>query len=138
MNKDIGMLLKQINDKLKITADNSLKESGLTISQTRVMQIIHEKGGEITQKEIEASLQVSHPTVVGIVSRLEKNGYLSCRVDECDRRNKIVSVTDKARQIAKIMYDGRENVEKRLLKGLSDKEVSELRRMLEILYNNMQ
>lgn len=138
MNRDIGMLLKQINDKLKITADNSLKESGLTISQTRVMQIIHEKGGEVTQKEIETSLQVSHPTVVGIVSRLEKNGYLSCRVDECDRRNKIVSVTDKARQIAKIMYDGRENVEKRLVKGLSEKEVSELRRMLEILYDNMQ
>lgn len=82
MNKDIGMLLKQINDKLKIIADNSLKESGLTISQTRVMQIIHEKGGEVTQKEIEKHLQVSHPTVVGIVSRLEKNGYLSCRVDE--------------------------------------------------------
>lgn len=138
MNKDIGMLLKQINDKLKITADNSLKESGLTISQTRVMQIIHEKGGEITQKEIEISLQVSHPTVVGIVSRLEKNGYLSCRVDECDRRNKIVSVTDKARQIEKMMYDGRRNVEKRLLKGLSEKEISELRRMLEILYDNMQ
>lgn len=138
MNKDIGMLLKQINDKLKIIADNSLKESGLTISQTRVMQIIHEKGGEVTQKEIEKHLQVSHPTVVGIVSRLEKNGYLSCRVDEEDRRNKIVSVTDKAKQIESMMHDGQGNVEKKLLKGLSKKEISELRRMLGILHDNLQ
>lgn len=136
--QDIGFLLKQINDKMKISADASLKEIGLTISQTMVLGFLDEKGGQATQKEIENHLKVAHPTVVGIVSRLEKNGFLSCHVDKEDRRNKIVCVTDKAVKSSKKMYQGREESERRLLQSLSDEEVQELRRLLLILHKNIE
>lgn len=136
--QDIGFLLKQLDDRMKISADAALKESGMTISQTRVMEFVHEQGGQATQREIQQHLKVSHPTVVGIVSRLEKKEFVQCYTDEEDRRNKIVRMTDKAIKSTEIMYRGRIETEKRLLQSLSKKEVAELRRMLQILYKNME
>ncbi|MBD5383918.1 MAG: MarR family transcriptional regulator, partial [Ruminococcaceae bacterium] len=76
--RDIGLLIKRLADKIKFSVDVLLKEQGVTFSQTLVIDFLHSQGGRATQKEIEDHLQVSHPTVVGIISRLEKNGFVSC------------------------------------------------------------
>ena len=80
--KDIGYLIKNINDKLKVKADADLKHSNLTLAQSRVLAFLDRRGGQATQKEIEVYLEVSHPTVVGIISRMKQNGHLRCWVDE--------------------------------------------------------
>ncbi|MGN0506162.1 MAG: MarR family winged helix-turn-helix transcriptional regulator [Lachnospiraceae bacterium] len=138
MEQDIGVLLKQLNDKLKMSADESLKDVGLTVSQTGIMVFLQQKGGSATQKEIENYLGVSHPTVVGMVSRLEKNGFISCRVDDADRRNKIVCTTKKAEECAEKMFLGKQETEQRLLRSFSGTEVAELRRMLQKMYHNIE
>ncbi|WP_432649779.1 MarR family winged helix-turn-helix transcriptional regulator [Huintestinicola sp.] len=136
-DKDIGPLIKRVNDKLKAAADASLKESGLTFSQTIVMEFVHSQGGQTTQKEIEDHMQVSHPTVVGIVTRLEKNGFLTCCMDETDRRIKIVRETDKAVEAKNTMCAEAQKTERRITAGLSDKDLEDLRRMLNTIYNNI-
>ena len=65
--KDVGYLIKYINDKLKVKADAELKQYNLTLTQSRVFAFLNSCGGQATQKEIEVFLEVSHPTVVGIV-----------------------------------------------------------------------
>lgn len=72
LNQPIGYLLKQITDKLKMSADAFFKEKNLTFAQVRVLEYVMGKGGNTTQKFIEEYLDVSHPTVAGIVSRMEK------------------------------------------------------------------
>ena len=78
MRQTVGYLMKQIIDKHKVSVDASFKSLNLTLSQARVLKYISDKGGRVAQKSIEDHLGVSHPTVVGIVSRMEKNGYLRC------------------------------------------------------------
>ena len=80
--KDIGYYIKRINDKLKAGFDAYLCDVDLTSSQARVIEYVYWNGGMVTQKEIEVFLDVAHPTVVGIVNRLEKKGYLNCHLDE--------------------------------------------------------
>lgn len=80
-------------------ADEDLKRHDLTLTQTRVLGFLAEMGGQATQKEIEDDLQVSHPTVVGLVSRMEQKGFLTTRPDPMDRRNKLVELTEKAREL---------------------------------------
>ena len=70
LQKDIGYLIKNINDKLKVKADADLKHSKLTLAQSRVLAFLDSQGGQATQKEIEVYLEVSHPTVVGIISEI--------------------------------------------------------------------
>lgn len=137
MRQPIGYLIKQITDKLKVSADASLKDSNLTLAQARVLEYILDKGGKVTQKSIEDYLDVSHPTVVGIVSRMEKNGYLSCYVDGEDKRNKIVEITEQATLISQEIQGARAAQEKRLLSGLTEEDVENLYRMLCVIRKNI-
>lgn len=136
--ENIGYLLKQLSDRLSAVADASLREHGLTFSQLRVLEFIHRQGGEVTQKEIEDFLAVAHPTVVGLVCRLEKKGFLRCRVDETDRRNKRVSLSESAYALQEIMMQERLEMEAHLSKGFSQEELAQLRIFFRRLYQNME
>lgn len=92
---ETGVYFKLITDKLHAKADADLKAHGLTMTQSRVLRFLSDSGGEATQKEIEDFLSVSHPTVVGIVSRLEQNGFITFHPDSADKRNKVVVLTEK-------------------------------------------
>lgn len=135
---DIGYLLKNINDKMKIKADADLKSYNLTFTQSRVCAFLEDCRGQATQKEIEVFLDVSHPTVVGIVSRLEQNGYVETYFDENDKRNKIVKLTRRAVDIGEEMQKHISENEKNLLSSLSQDEIRQLKRLLLILYGNLE
>lgn len=136
--KDVGYLIKSINDRLKIKGDAELRLYNLTFAQSRVVAFLIEKGGCAMQKEIEDYLRVSHPTVVGIVSRLEQNGYIISCTDKHDKRNKLVQLTDKAKKISFDMQCQIEKNEQRLLCSLSDEDVEKLKQMLTVIYSNLE
>lgn len=133
----IGYLMKQITDKMKAAADADLKIKKLTLSQIRVLEFISGKGGAVTQKSIEEYLGVSHPTVVGIVARMEKNGYLVCYLDKEDKRNKIAKLTEQAALMAQEIGSEIASQEEKLLRGLTEEEVGSLYRMLLIICKNV-
>ena len=129
MKSDVGYLIKSINDKLTVKVDAELKQFNLTMSQGRVFLYLSSRGGQGTQKEIETFLGVSHPTVVGLVSRMEQNGYVMCWPCE-DGRNKNVKLTPKAEDIDKDMKKNMQANEQKLLEPLSPEESEKLRDLL--------
>lgn len=133
----IGYLIKLINDRLKAKADADLKSEHLTLSQSRVLAFLQHKDGQTTQKEIENYLEVSHPTVVGLISRMEQNGFVACCLDPSDHRNKIVKLTRKAEKTGKNMEMLIGQHEEMLLKSMTKEERKELQRLLEIVNNNI-
>lgn len=137
-DKDIGHLFKAISEKMRTRFDNQLKDNNLTFSQCQVLFFINCNGGKVTQKQIEGFLDVSHPTVVGLITRLEKNGYISCHTDENDKRNRIVCQTEKAANFSGEMFRSRLEGEEKMLNGLSKSDRAQLRLYLETIYNNMK
>lgn len=129
LKNDVGYLIKSINDKLKVRADTELKKYHLTMSQSRVLVYLRSQGGQATQKEIETFLDVAHPTVVGLVSRMEQNGYVTCWPCE-DGRNKYVKLTPQAEAIDKDMQENMHANEEMLLAPLSPEEREQLRDLL--------
>lgn len=87
--------------------------------------------------EIEEFLEVSHPTVVGIVSRMEQNGHLTTWIDPANRRNKMVQLTDYARTVGKDMEAVIQAQEQLMLRGLTPKQSHELEQMLWMVYHNL-
>ncbi len=136
--QEIGFLIKVISERMKTIGDNDLKEHDLTFSQMQVLVVLERHEGTIAQKEIEKILDVSHPTIVGLINRLEDKGFVSSRTDETDRRSKIVYLTDKARALGKTMREARNQAEKELLNGLSDEEQTTLNSLLRKLYANIE
>ncbi len=137
-NEDIGYLFKRIHDRLKMSADAVFEKNNFTSSQARLMEFVDVKGGQVTQKSIEEYLRVSHPTVVGIVSRLERSGFLECHMDPEDKRNKIVCMTEKAFSVGNELAEGRIMTEQKLLNHMSQQEIAELRSLLDRVYRNLQ
>ena len=129
LKNDVGYLIKSINDKLKVRADTELKKYHLTMSQSRVLVYLRSRGGQATQKEIETFLDVAHPTVVGLVSRMEQNGYVTCWPCE-DGRNKYVKLTPQAEAIDRDMQENMHANEEMLLAPLSPEERERLRDLL--------
>lgn len=132
-----GRLIKLISDKVKTEADANLKRHGLSISQLRVIRFILSCDGKCTQKQIENHLQVSHPTVVGIVSRLEQGGFVVISVDDSDRRNRVVATTPKAEAKSKELCEFMDNVHEKMFGGLTDDELSALDDYLRRVYANL-
>lgn len=137
MDQQIGYLLKVITDKMKTHADADFKRYGLTITQSRVLGFLHEKGGQATQKEIESFLQVSHPTAYDIVSRMERNGFLITWLDPEDKRSKIVRVTEKAVSIGEEIESTVKENDKKLLRSLTEEQIIEFKNTLMVIYKNL-
>ena len=135
--KKTGYLLKIITDVLAREANHMLKEQDLTWSQSRLIGFLQRNGGECTQKEIENFLEVSHPTVVGIVSRMEQNGFVTCRIDDSDRRNKIVKLTDRSVEVGKSIRESLIEQDRTMFDGFSDAERKQLDEYLLRIYDNL-
>ena len=136
-NGNIGRLLKMISDTIKAEADANLKKYDLSLAQLRTIKYVMRCGGSCTQKALETHFAVSHPTIVGIVSRLEKRGFVAVTVDSADRRNKIVSVTDKAREIDKELGEFFVRNNKAMFKGFTEEEIATLKALLDRAYENV-
>lgn len=135
--KRIGYLIKLVNDRLRAAADADLMEHELTFTQSRVLRIIRNNGGEATQKQIEDSLEVAHPTVVGVIARLKEKGFVECKVSPQDKRNRIISTTAKADETMEAMVEFIERNEAKMLKGVSPEKERELESTLLHILDNL-
>lgn len=135
----IGCLLKMITDKIKMRADADLAQQGLTLTltQSRVLGYLDRSGGQATQKEIEGLLQVSHPTVAGIINRMEQNGFVRCRLDPADKRSKIVSQTERAAAVAQDMHATIQTTEQQMLRSLTPEQIAALESALRTIYADL-
>lgn len=135
---EIGYLMKVITDKIRVKGDKDLKSQNLTLAQSRVLAYLLENGEKATQKEIEDFLEVAHPTVVGIITRMKENGYVETEIDPQNRRNKIVSLTEKAVAVGENLSINIAKQDSEMLEGLSEKQITELYNMLNIIYRNLK
>lgn len=135
-NKDhVGFYVKKINDFLQINANEYLKKYDLTFSQMHILLFIAMKNnGSVQQKEIEQYFDLKHPTVVGLLKRLEKKNLLEVRENPDDRRSNIVVVTEQSKSIVKEMIESRDYTDRLLTQNLSVEQTEELKKLLRIIY----
>ncbi|MBQ6367579.1 MAG: MarR family transcriptional regulator [Erysipelotrichaceae bacterium] len=136
-NQDIGYLIKKISVHQKSGMDASLSSYNLTSSQLHVLFLLDRHGGEMTQRTLEEALGVSHPTVVGLVSRLEKQGFITTEIDPDDRRHKKILPTEKALNLKEELGRARSENERKMTSGFSEKELKQLNEFLQRIYANI-
>lgn len=136
---DIGFLIKLIHDDIDRIINNQLRPLGLTSSQGVVLAyLMAHSDSRVTMREIQEILGVAHPTVVGLIRRLEKKDLVEVRVAPDDRRMRAVSLTDRARGMLTKIPPQTDLIESQLLDGLSAAERRELQRLLGILHRNVR
>ena len=137
----VGLLVKFINGKVNNRVNKNLAEFNLTGVQHEILCFINrnEHERDVFQKDIEKCLKLTNPTVTGIVKRLEEKKMIVRCPSSDDARYKCLHVTEKGKEvICKSFKFGAENIEKQLVKGMSDEEIKMLKDLLYRALRNME
>ena len=133
----IGFMIKQINNVYEKDLNERLKTIGITASQCAVLDyLFHTSREEVSQRDVERHLNLKHPTVTGLLKRLDEKGYILCVHNANDKRKKNIYLTEKAYDIQRRMENDRRKLDKELTRGMTKREIAALRKNLEkLLYN---
>ena len=122
----------------KQRVDQQFQEMELTAMQSYVLRYLHDRAGEVVYpKDIEQRFHLTHPTVSGLLARLEAKGFIVCTPDPDDRRCKRVTATEKAEQSHLRIRDTFHALEQETLQNFSPEEVQTLLRLLDRAIENL-
>lgn len=89
--------IKRISNALDRRVTMELEDMELTASQGMVLGYLHRRRGQdVYPVDIGKHFGLSHPTVTGILQRLEAKGFLTYCSDSSDRRKKRICLTERA------------------------------------------
>ena len=88
-------------------------------------------------RDIEEAFHLSHPTVSGLLARLEKKGFIEFRPDEQDRRCKRIYVLPKGQECNERIHNTILFNERRIVQGFSEEERAQFAAFLERATQNM-
>ncbi|WP_231714499.1 MarR family winged helix-turn-helix transcriptional regulator [Desulfonema ishimotonii] len=88
------LAIRQIIQAIDLHSRYLVKHHGLTGPQLVILKEISKKG-DLSVSELAKAISLSQSTVTGILTRLEKRGFVMRHRSEADKRKVIVRLTDK-------------------------------------------
>lgn len=123
----IGYLIKQVFLMNQARLNTIFAEFDLTASQTFTLIYLfkaHECGEQVHQKDIEDAMDISNPSVTGILNRLEHKGLIHRVASTKDARVKNIVVSEQALELDKILREKFKENEEELVTALNDEEIA--------------
>ena len=137
---DLGFKIKTISKLLTQNMNNSITSLDLTSSQARVLGYLccrTKRQETVYPRDIERHFRFTHPTVSGLLQRLETKGYLSSEPSAEDRRCKQILVTKRALEANQQVLDHLAASEQRLVCDMSRVEITQLHSFLDRMIQNL-
>ena len=116
---------------------SALEKLDLTASQGQVLGFLAYRKEPACARDIEEHFKLSHPTVSGLLSRLEKKGFIQFRPDEKDRRCKRIHILPKGHECLENIHQTILENEKRVVDGFSLQEQEQFAQFLNRAISNM-
>ena len=130
--ESIAVLIKRLELKSERVTASHLKELDLSVAQYRILLILlHHQGQPLRQRDIEARLGLTNPTVTGLVQKLEVGGWIHRVSISGDKRSKGLVVTDQAKSAQERFEQIAKKSQKEIMENLDTAERKDLRRLLE-------
>jgi len=137
LNYHYGHLLRILHWCTDQSMTSALETMDLTAAQGHIMGYLAHRETPPCPRDIEAEFQLSHPTVSGILSRLEQKGFIELRTDSKDRRCKRIYVLPKGSQCHELMHQTIQSNERRIVDGFTPKEQELFGQLLQRAITNM-
>ncbi|MBQ7472736.1 MAG: MarR family transcriptional regulator [Oscillospiraceae bacterium] len=139
-NMPMGVKFAVIHRAFRREMDALLREKDVTGAQFGALRALdyleRERGGEISQHDLEEISRSTHPTMTEILKKLEKKGFIETRPSETDRRRKAIRQTDKARELSFAMSRADERTFEKFCAGFTEEQTAALEEMLDRLLQN--
>lgn len=133
-----GYLVKQLNESIERSVNNTLKDHGITMTGTWVLfSLSDSEDGTLEFSAVREMLNLAQPTCSGIVGRLAEKGFVTITGSESDGRSKVITITDKGRQLAEMAWADSKRIEGKLLEGFGDDDRKLFSELLSKALSNM-
>ena len=116
---------------------SALMDVDLTASQGPILGYIAHRKTPPCSRDIEEEFKLSHPTVSGLLSRLEKKDFIQLRPDESDRRCKRIYLQPKGQEFMERVYRTIRETETQMVQGFTDGEKELFFQFLDRAIGNM-
>lgn len=135
----LGYKFKQLNDLFTARMNQELREQDLTYAQLGVLfYLLHHPEQKINQQILADALSVSHPTMVGTLSRMEEKGLLLRVQDQANRRSRIITLTEIGHQRIQQIQASHDRMNQHLMDALSEEEQYALNQILNKIYGSIK
>ena len=88
-------------------------------------------------RDVEEAFQLSHPTVSGLLNRLEKKGFIVLQSDPADRRCKRICLLPKGKECLCVMGRTVRQIEAQMVQGFTPQEQEQFSCLLDRAIENM-
>ena len=117
--------------------NQALQRMDLTSSQGHIMGYLAHRQDPPCSRDIEEAFQLTHPTVSGLLARLEKKGFIEFRPDAQDRRCKRIYILPKGHECNDTMHRIIAENEQRMVQGFTEEEKAQFAQLLQRAITNM-
>ncbi|MGX7112830.1 MarR family winged helix-turn-helix transcriptional regulator [Gemella cuniculi] len=119
----IAVLVKIASLEFDKVSNPVLLEYDLTPSQYRVLKFLYSQQPKLSRVvDIEKKCAITHPTALGLLDNLEKKGFVFKVSNPKDARSKVISLTEKAKDMKLELVGVGDRIENMLTENLSSRE----------------
>ena len=138
-SQNLGPRLRYLNNRITQYMDQQFLALDLTSTQSCILHhlSLHENEA-MYPKDIEKRFHLTHPTVSGVLQRLEAKNFIVIEPDRADRRCKRIRLTDRARRCDEAVGQAFETLERLMCSGMSEEEQQTLLRLLDLASANLR
>jgi MarR family transcriptional regulator, transcriptional regulator for hemolysin len=116
--------------------NDELAPQGITYRQCQVLAWLALEGPQ-PQRDLAERMRIEPPTLVGILDRMERDGWIERTGCDGDRRKKLVRATPAAAPVWSTIVACGDRVRQRALQGISQEQLESLREILQIMRENL-
>ena len=133
----VGFVVNVTAKAFQKALDTELRKNvGVTISQWRVISALTRQAG-ITQKEIADRVGIESSTLVPIIDKMEKDGFVKRKLDNEDRRINRIYLTPKADDLWSSMIECALRIRKLSTKEIPEEQINATLEILRKISTNL-
>ena len=137
---EIGMLHNLLRRQMACMTEKTANAANVTGMQAMIVHhlIIHEKQGDIFQKDLENAFQMRRSTATGILQLMEQHGIIRREPVEHDGRLKRLVLTEQARAMDEYITERMKQMEQLLRQGITEDELKGWFAVCEKIRSNLE
>jgi MarR family transcriptional regulator for hemolysin len=135
--ESIGYWLTITTQAYHRAVSDELVPHGVTYRQSMVLGWLALEG-ELSQTELAGKMMVEPPTLVGILDRMERDGWISRHNCPSDRRKNLVRANAAAEPVWEKIVECARRVRERATEGLTDRQLETLKKLLSRVSQNLK
>lgn len=130
-------IIGQVHRTFARLVDGPLRELDFAMGQIPVLALLNQSAS-LSQAELARLVQVEQPSMAQMLTRMERDGLVRRLPDPADKRSRLISLTDKAKQRLPAGRAVMDTLKDHALEGFSAEEVSLLANLVGRLQVNLE